>query len=211
MHVVVAGNGIGTAMANRVAYHLGGMADEVVVHDVDSYGALELVTSGNSYSMNQATQDANAAGLNSATVAARACTKAGLAYFNRSDLVDAVQSGLLKLTDAKKDELAGAIAICPPSALQEVWSRRFPDPVSSFASGWMRVRGTRRRKGLDRGFTLSDHADWPALLRTVEDTGARRVLVTHGYSDELARFLAERGMEATALATSFEGEGDLPE
>ena len=82
---------------------------------------------------------------------------------------------------------------------------------TAFASGWMRVRGTRRRKGMGRGFALSDHADWPALLRTVEETGARRVLVTHGYSDELSRFLAERGVLASALATAYEGEGDLPE
>jgi putative mRNA 3-end processing factor len=70
----------------------------------------------------------------------------------------------------------------------------------------MRVRGTRRRRGFDRGFALSDHADWPALLRTIEGTGARRVLVTHGYSEELARFLRERGVDAEAVATAFEGE-----
>jgi putative mRNA 3-end processing factor len=72
----------------------------------------------------------------------------------------------------------------------------------------MRVRGTRRRRALDRGFALSDHADWPDLLRTIEETGARRVIATHGYAEELARYLRERGCHAQALATRFEGEAD---
>ena len=76
--------------------------------------------------------------------------------------------------------------------------RRFGAHETAFASGWMRVRGTRRRKGFDRGFALSDHADWPALLRTIEETGARRVLVTHGYADELSRYLRERGLRRLA-------------
>jgi putative mRNA 3-end processing factor len=71
------------------------------------------------------------------------------------------------------------------------------------------VRGTRRQKGYDRGFVLSDHADWPALLRTIEETGARRVLVTHGYADELARYLAERGYRTGVLPTAYEGEADI--
>jgi putative mRNA 3-end processing factor len=88
--------------------------------------------------------------------------------------------------------------------------RRFRDRETAFASGWMRVRGTRRRKGFDRGFALSDHADWPALLRTIEETGARRVLVTHGYADELSAYLREKGLESGVIATEFEGEADLP-
>ena len=89
------------------------------------------------------------------------------------------------------------------------WVRRFGERETALASGWMRVRGTRRRKGYDRGFVLSDHADWPALLRTVEEAGAPRVLVTHGYTEELARFLRERGLESGVLATHFEGEADV--
>jgi putative mRNA 3-end processing factor len=72
----------------------------------------------------------------------------------------------------------------------------------------MRVRGHRRRRGYDRGFVISDHADWPGLLRTIRETGARRVLATHGYSDTLARCLREQGLEAQPLQTLFEGEGD---
>ena len=72
--------------------------------------------------------------------------------------------------------------------------RRFGDAGTAFASGWMRVRGNRRRRGFDRGFVLSDHVDWPALLRTIEADRRRRVLATHGYSDTLARYLRETGL-----------------
>ena len=70
----------------------------------------------------------------------------------------------------------------------------------------MRLRGTRRRAAYDRGFVMSDHADWPGLTRTIEETGARRVLVTHGNTDALVAWLRERGIEAAALKTAFEGE-----
>ena len=86
------------------------------------------------------------------------------------------------------------------------WMRRFGDAATAFASGWMRVRGNRRRRGFDRGFVLSDHIDWPDLLRTIQECGARRVLATHGYSDTLARFLLEQGLPAAPLETRFEGE-----
>lgn len=108
----------------------------------------------------------------------------------------------------KQRELAGALIVAPPSARGTPWMRRFAAAETALASGWMRVRGPRRRQAYDRGFALSDHADWPGLLRTIEETGARRVLVTHGYAEELARFLRESGLEAEALATSFEGEAD---
>jgi putative mRNA 3-end processing factor len=72
----------------------------------------------------------------------------------------------------------------------------------------MRVRGNRRRRGYDRGFVLSDHADWPDLLRTVADTQAEKVLVTHGYTDPLSHYLREWGVDASPLATPFEGEAE---
>ena len=88
--------------------------------------------------------------------------------------------------------------------------RRLPNASTGFASGLMRVRGVRRQRAFDRGFVLSDHADWPSLLNTIEETGASRVLVTHGWSDVLARFLKERGLETGTLRTAFEGElGEL--
>jgi len=103
----------------------------------------------------------------------------------------------------------GALVLAPLSASGTPWMRRFPNATTGFASGLMRIRGTRRRKGYDRGFVLSDHADWPALLRTIEETGARRVLVTHGYTHVLARYLREQGRAADVLATPYAGEADL--
>lgn len=101
---------------------------------------------------------------------------------------------------------AGELVLAPPSAGGSPWMRRFGHAATAFASGWMRVRGTRRRRGVDRGFVISDHADWPDLLRTIAETGAERVLTTHGYSDSLARYLRERGLQAGTLATPFAGE-----
>jgi len=99
-----------------------------------------------------------------------------------------------------------ALIVAPPSARGARWLARF-DPLSSaFASGWMSIRGTRRRASLDRGFALSDHADWPALNAAIEASGAARVLVTHGYRDELTRWLVERGRAAEPVETRFEGE-----
>ena len=91
--------------------------------------------------------------------------------------------------------------------------KRLPGASVAFASGLMRVRGVRRQRAFDRGFPLSDHADWSALLATVAETGASRVLVTHGWSEALARFLAEeRGLETGTIRTAFEGEtGELTE
>jgi putative mRNA 3-end processing factor len=103
----------------------------------------------------------------------------------------------------------GELVLAPVSARGTPWLRRFVGAATGFASGWMRLRGTRRRKGYERGFVLSDHADWPDLLRTVEESGARRVLVTHGYTHPLARYLREvKGLQAEALETPFEGEAE---
>ena len=84
--------------------------------------------------------------------------------------------------------------------------RRFGEHSSGFCSGWMRVRGNRRRRGYDRGFVLSDHVDWPGLLRTFDETGARRILLTHGHAEAMTRYLVEQGRDAAVIATQFEGE-----
>ncbi|HEY9712665.1 MAG TPA: ligase-associated DNA damage response exonuclease, partial [Chroococcales cyanobacterium] len=84
-------------------------------------------------------------------------------------------------------KFAGSIVIAPPSAQATPWTRRFGTVSTAFASGWMRIRGTRRRKSVDRGFVLSDHADWEGLLSAVKDTGAERIIVTHGYAAEMVR------------------------
>ena len=104
----------------------------------------------------------------------------------------------------------GAIVVAPPSADASPWSRRFGPSSNAFASGWMRLRGARRRRSLDRGFALSDHADWPGLLSAIEATGAASVWVTHGYTAVLTRWLSEHGIDAHAVATRFEGEREDP-
>lgn len=109
-------------------------------------------------------------------------------------------------TVAQKREYAGTLIFAPPSAAGTQWMRRFGEHSTGFCSGWMRVRGNRRRRGYDRGFVLSDHVDWPGLLRTFDETGARRVLLTHGHSDTMVRYLLEQGRDAAALATQYEGE-----
>jgi putative mRNA 3-end processing factor len=112
----------------------------------------------------------------------------------------------LPATTEKKTDYRGALIIAPPSAAGTPWTRRFGEHSSGFCSGWMRVRGDRRRRGYDRGFVISDHADWPALLDTCLGTRAKRVLLTHGYSDALTRYLNERGVNAAALQTAYGGE-----
>ncbi len=102
----------------------------------------------------------------------------------------------------------GSLVVAPPSAHNTPWSRRFGPASAAFVSGWMRIRGARRRRSLDRGFVLSDHADWPALLRAIDATGAESVWVTHGFRAPLVRWLQEHGREAVALETGFEGERD---
>jgi len=109
-------------------------------------------------------------------------------------------------TTEKKTDYRGALIIAPPSAAGTPWTRRFGEHSSGFCSGWMRVRGDRRRRGYDRGFVISDHADWPGLLDTCLATRAKKVLLTHGYSDALTRYLNERGVSAAALATAFGDE-----
>jgi putative mRNA 3-end processing factor len=100
----------------------------------------------------------------------------------------------------------GAMIVAPPSADATPWTRKFGALSNGFASGWMRIRGIRRRRSLDRGFVLSDHVDWPSLLASIAETGAERVWATHGYSAPLVRWLNERGFDAVAVETRFTGE-----
>jgi putative mRNA 3-end processing factor len=115
---------------------------------------------------------------------------------------------LRAVRDAGKAELTGAIAICPPSALQEVWSRRFPDPVSAFASGWMRVRARARQRGVELPLVISDHADWDGLTATIAAIGAPEIWVTHGQEDALVHWCRSRGLKARPLAIVGYGEED---
>lgn len=107
---------------------------------------------------------------------------------------------------AGRDAFAGALVIAPPSAEGTPWMRRFGEYSDAFASGWMQIRGNRRRRGVDRGFALSDHADWPGLLDAIRATGAARVYATHGSAGVLTRYLRECGLDARAMDTEYGGE-----
>ena len=103
------------------------------------------------------------------------------------------------------------LVIAPASVDGTPWLRKFGETSKAFASGWMLIRGARRRQALDRGFVLSDHADWPGLVASISATGAQRVLVTHGSTDAMVRWLRENGWQADALATRFTGDASDPE
>lgn len=100
---------------------------------------------------------------------------------------------------ARGRDFAGELVMAPPSAAGSPWMKRFAKASTGFASGWMQIRGNRRRRGYDRGFVVSDHADWPSLLRSVEDSQASRIYVTHGDGETLIRYLREQGRDALAL------------
>lgn len=102
--------------------------------------------------------------------------------------------------------LKRALVVAPPSVHGSAWARRFGDASDAFASGWMQLRGARRRRAVDRGFVLSDHADWPGLQRAIRATGASRVIVTHGYEAVMVRWLQEQGLQAGAFRTEFDDE-----
>jgi len=112
-------------------------------------------------------------------------------------------------TTDKKADFAGALVLCPPSSTDDRWSRRFPEPVSAFASGWMRIKGRIRQSGVELPLVISDHADWPELLDTIVETGAEDVWVTHGRDDALVYQLGLMGRKARALSlVGFEDEGE---
>ncbi|RYF40643.1 MAG: ligase-associated DNA damage response exonuclease [Comamonadaceae bacterium] len=109
-----------------------------------------------------------------------------------------------------KADLRRALVVCPPGAAASTWLRRFGESSTAFASGWMQLRGARRRGGYDRGFVLSDHADWPGLMRAIGATGAQRVIVTHGSIPVMVRYLTEQGLQAQAFQTEYGDEsGEL--
>jgi putative mRNA 3-end processing factor len=108
-------------------------------------------------------------------------------------------------------DLRRCLVLAPPSAQGSAWAKRFGDYSDAFASGWMLLRGARRRRNVDRGFILSDHADWPGLLEAIAATGAARVIVTHGYVDPLVRYLRELGLESGAFKTKYGDDEDAKE
>jgi putative mRNA 3-end processing factor len=108
-----------------------------------------------------------------------------------------------RIDDVPKAGLKRAIAIAPPAVQGSAWARKLGEHSDAFASGWMQLRGARRRQGVDRGFVLSDHADWPGLQRAIAATGASRVIVTHGYEAVMVRWLQQQGLQAGSFATQY--------
>ena len=114
-----------------------------------------------------------------------------------------------KVTAQDRPNLAGEIILCPPSSIQDVWSRKFPDPVAAFASGWMRVRARARQRGVELPLIVSDHADWDDLRATIRETQCEELWVTHGEADALAHWAATIGLKAMPL--HLVGYGDEEE
>jgi putative mRNA 3-end processing factor len=109
-------------------------------------------------------------------------------------------------SESAKAHRGQALVVAPPSGSSMTgWLRKFGATSEAFASGWMQVRGARRRRAVDRGFVLSDHADWDGVLDAVAESGAAHVGVTHGYTSVLARYLRERGLDAFEVRTQWEG------
>lgn len=108
--------------------------------------------------------------------------------------------------ETTKEELRGNLVLAPPSAHGSPWIRKMVPFVTASASGWMTFRGARRRRAVDRGFVLSDHCDWQGLLEAIRETGAEKVICTHGYTDIFSRYLREQGYDARTESTQYEGE-----
>lgn len=121
-----------------------------------------------------------------------------------------VDLGQLRLvSDARKDELAGGVVIAPPSALNDRWSRRLPDPITAMASGWMRVRQRARQRMVELPLVISDHADWDELTRTVVDVDPAETWITHGREEAMLRWCQLNQRRAKALAlVGYEDEDD---
>ena len=111
-----------------------------------------------------------------------------------------IQLGDLKPVSEASSKLRGEIVLGPPSALGEIWSRRFEDPVNCLASGWMQVRGRARQRNIELPMVISDHSDWSELLKTIDETGASDLWVTHGREEALVYEAGKRGINAKALS-----------
>jgi len=126
--------------------------------------------------------------------------RAGVALPEATRLTEVANPGLIRR----------AMILAPPSAQGTPWMRRLGEHADAFASGWMRLRGNRRRRGVDRGFVLSDHADWPGLQQAIRATGASRIIVTHGSVSTMVRWLQEQGLQASGFVTRYGDEDQEP-
>jgi putative mRNA 3-end processing factor len=115
-----------------------------------------------------------------------------------------------KVAASDRSKLGGEIVLCPPSAINDLWSRKFPDPVAAFASGWMRIRARARQRGVELPLVISDHADWDDLTATILETGCSEVWVTHGEADALVHWAQTRQLRAQPLHMLGYGEEEDP-
>lgn len=116
---------------------------------------------------------------------------------------------LAPATTERKGDFAGAVIVAPPSAMQDRWSRRFPEPVAAFASGWMQIRARAKQRGVELPLVISDHADWDELTATVDELRPGELWITHGREEALARWATLNGIEAKALAlVGYEDDDD---
>ena len=116
-----------------------------------------------------------------------------------------------KVAGADRTKLGGEIVICPPGSLQDLWSRKFPDPVTALASGWMRIRARARQRGVVLPLVISDHADWRELTRTIKETGCSEIWVTHGAEEALVHWAKGQGLAARPLNMIGYGDEEEPE
>jgi putative mRNA 3-end processing factor len=144
---------------------------------------------------------------------ARVTDRTVLVHGMMAGMIDTYRAAGVRMLDVRVvterprgTSFAGELVLAPLSARGTPWMRRLGDISDAFASGLMRVRGVRRQRAYDRGFVLSDHADWPALLSTIAETGARRVLATHGHAEPLARHLHDIGYDTGVIRTAWESE-----
>jgi putative mRNA 3-end processing factor len=129
-----------------------------------------------------------------------------ITYYYQSRGIDLGE--LRPVQGTKKADLAGTITLAPPSATSDIWTRRFPDPVTAFASGWMRVRARARQGGIELPLVISDHADWDGLTATIAATGAGEIWVTHGQEDALVHWCKSKGLAARPLDLVGYGDED---
>lgn len=132
-----------------------------------------------------------------------------LTDFYRSEGFDLGE--IVKVAATDRAKLGGEIIICPPGAMQDLWARKFPDPVSCFASGWMRVRARARQRGIELPLVISDHADWDDLRRTIAETRCSELWVTHGQEDALVHWAQARGLAAKPLRLVGYGDEEAAE
>lgn len=110
--------------------------------------------------------------------------------------------------DLNVKDFPGALVLATPGAMAQTWARKFGKASTAFASGWMALRGVRRRRAMDRGFIVSDHADWDGLNDAIKATGAEKIFATHGYTSAFQRWLSEQGYDAHVVSTEYTGDAD---